>query len=312
MRAFLSYSHKDKWALERLHIHLAVLRREGKITEWFDREILAGGEVDKEISAQLEECDVFLPLVSADFLASNYCYEKEMGRAIRRHKDGAMRIVPVIVEPCDWKSSPLLPFKALPRDGKPITEWTNQNNAFLDIVEELRRLIKPKPVDTAHKDSTQINTAPSTRGRKYRQKRDFDVIDKSEFQRAAFETMRNCFQAFVAEINGIDGMKARLEGIGSQGFTCTVLNLAIERGIAHITVHAQSGGIGLGDIYYSFSENAPTNTANGGFNIVSDEYGLFLQAFTFARPDTDEKLSPQSAAEGLWIEFLQQAGISYD
>ncbi len=312
MKAFLSYSHKDEWALERLHAHLAVLRREGKITEWFDRRILAGGEVDEQISAQLEQCDLFLPLVSADFLASNYCYEREMERAIERHEAGATQIVPVIVEPCDWKSSPLKRFKALPRDGKPITEWTNQNNAFLDIVTELRRLVPDGPTETAPTASTPTNDARSPEERKYRLKRDFDEIDRSDFRRAAFETIRDYFQASIAEINGIDGIKARFEAIGSQGFTCTVVNRALERGIAHITVHTRTSEIGFGDISYSFKENAPVNTANGWFDIASDEYDLFLRANAFARSDTDEKQSPQSAAAVLWNEFLQQAGISYD
>jgi hypothetical protein len=58
VRAFISYSHKDSGALDRLHTHLAVLKREGKITEWYDREILAGGEVDKEIATQLASSDL--------------------------------------------------------------------------------------------------------------------------------------------------------------------------------------------------------------------------------------------------------------
>ena len=57
MKAFISYSHKDEAALRRLHTHLAVLRREGRIDEWFDREILAGGEIDAEIAERLEFSD---------------------------------------------------------------------------------------------------------------------------------------------------------------------------------------------------------------------------------------------------------------
>ena len=71
MKAFISYSHKDEAALRRLHTHLAVLRREGRIDEWFDREILAGGEIDAEIAERLEFSGLFLLLVSPDFLASD-------------------------------------------------------------------------------------------------------------------------------------------------------------------------------------------------------------------------------------------------
>ena len=114
MKAFISYSHKDSWALDRLHTHLSMLRRTGGIEEWYDREILAGGELDSEIVVQLEAADIFLLLVSPDFLASDYCYEKEMTRALERHDAGEAHVVPIIIEPCDWKCSPLHRLKALP------------------------------------------------------------------------------------------------------------------------------------------------------------------------------------------------------
>jgi hypothetical protein len=53
MRAFISYSHRDAKALDRLHTHLAMLRRDGLIDAWYDHEILAGDEVDQEINSQL-------------------------------------------------------------------------------------------------------------------------------------------------------------------------------------------------------------------------------------------------------------------
>ena len=80
MRAFISYSHSDKAALDRLHVHLKNLTREGRIETWYDRNILAGGELDAEIERELEASDLFLLLVSPDFIASDYCVEREMRR----------------------------------------------------------------------------------------------------------------------------------------------------------------------------------------------------------------------------------------
>jgi hypothetical protein len=84
MKAFISYSHRDETKLERLHAHLAMLRCDRGISEWFDREIKAGSTIDRQISDQLESCQLFLALVSPDFLNSGYCYDKEMMRAIER------------------------------------------------------------------------------------------------------------------------------------------------------------------------------------------------------------------------------------
>ena len=86
MNVFASYSHKDEAVIERLRTHLAMLRREGGLDEWFDREILAGGEIDAEIAERLESSGLFLLLVSPNFLASDYCVEKEMERALERHR----------------------------------------------------------------------------------------------------------------------------------------------------------------------------------------------------------------------------------
>lgn len=120
-KAFISYSHRDEKALERLHTHLAIMRREGLISAWYDREILAGDGFDQKIEKALDESEVFLALTSPDFFASNYCYEREMERALQRHAEGSLRVVPIILEPCDWKSTPLAKLKVLPKDGKPIS-----------------------------------------------------------------------------------------------------------------------------------------------------------------------------------------------
>jgi hypothetical protein len=142
--AFISYSHRDKKALERLHVHLAALRRERTISTWYDREILAGADIDDEIRLNLAQADIFLALVSPDFLASSYCYEKEMQSALERYAAGTLRVVPVILEPCDWMLTPLGKLKAIPNDGMPVSTWTNENSAYLDVVKELRRLCSPQ------------------------------------------------------------------------------------------------------------------------------------------------------------------------
>lgn len=311
MKAFISYSHHDEQALERLHTHLAMLRRERHITEWYDRDILAGDDIDKEIEEQLESSDLFLLLVSPDFLASNYCYEKEMSRALQRHEAGEARVVPIIIEPCDWTASPLRKLKALPKDGKPVAEWTNQNTAFFDVVTELRRIVTESQSEPSS-DTTKISEAPTPEGRRYRVKKDFDEIDRGDYREKAFEEIRKYFESAIGELNGVEGLRGRFSQMGPHSFTCTVINRAMDRGTAHITVHASSGNMGMGDIYFSFAENAPANTSNGGFSVKSDEYELFLESGMFTYSNDKERLSPHGAAELLWSQFVQHAGISYD
>jgi hypothetical protein len=183
-KAFISYSHRDEKALERLHTHLATLRRDGKITAWYDREILAGDDIDTEISSNLKASEIFLALVSPDFLASNYCYEQEMTKALERHAESTLRVIPIILEPCDWRLTPLGKLKALPKDGKAISIWTNENIAYLDVVTELRRISseQEQPKRSDQKENEAVPRSEKRETKRYRIKSEFpDACSRSRF-----------------------------------------------------------------------------------------------------------------------------------
>src|SRR3546814_935489 len=93
---FVSYSHKDESLREELETHLAMLKRRGVIDVWHDRRISPGTELDGAIDAALERAQAIILLVSPDFLASDYCYDREMKRAMERHEAGEARVLPVI------------------------------------------------------------------------------------------------------------------------------------------------------------------------------------------------------------------------
>jgi len=310
MKAFISYSHKDAAHLNRLHTHLATLRREGSITEWYDRVILTGGKMDLEIMGQLEGSDLFLALVSPDFLNSNYCYEKEMEKALQLHETGAIRIVPVILEPCDWQSTPLGKLKAVPKDGKPVAEWQNENTAFLDVVTELRRIVAAGKSVNNEPLATPISTATDkSAGSRYKVKKHFDEIDRQDFRQRTYKEIRDYMAASIEEMNGTEDIKARFSDITSSSFTCSVLNRALQHRTGYITVHA-GRNIG-GDISYSYSEHASANTANGGFRIEADDYELFLKGGSMMQSNDNERVTAQQAAKIICGALLEQAGISY-
>lgn len=310
-KAFISYSHRDEKALERLHTHLAIMLREGLISAWYDREILAGDELDQKIERALSESEVFLALVSPDFLASNYCYEREMEQALERHAEGSLRVVPIILEPCDWKSTPLAKLKALPKDGKPISTWTNENVAYLDVVTELRRILSDQQPITADKISGNMPSNPKREARRYRIKKEFDEIDRDEFRHKSFSIIREFFRGSVEELNQIgDAIRARFESINDLAFSCTVLNKANNRD-AHMTVRADTEHFGE-DISYSFSRRAAPNTANGFVRIEASDYELYLRLDQFNRRGSKESLSAEQAADALWREFTSQAGIDHE
>jgi hypothetical protein len=313
MRVFISYSHRDAAALERLHVHLAVLRREGHVEAWFDRNILAGDAVDDEIARELQSADIFLLLLTPDFLASNYCVEREMQRALERQRAGEARIVSIIVEPCDWASvEQLRRLKAVPVDGKPISDWANANTAYLNVIQELRRIIDihVPAVERTETVEKAIAASDPTASR-YRVRRDFDEIDRSEYRDAAFLTIKDYFHRAITEINQIEGLRGRFVDGGPKSFGSTIVNKGRTNGTAHITVHCRNGRFALGDIFYSYSENAQENTANGGFNVSSDEYEQFLVATMSMFAGRNDRLTSDQAAEYLWNELIEQAGVTH-
>ena len=139
---FYSYSHEDESLRNTLDKHLALLKRQNLISGWFDREISAGEEFEGEIAEHLNKSQIILLLVSADFIASDYCYGTEMMQALERRKRGEARVIPVILRPVDWHSAPFGKLKALPKDGKAITTWANRDEAFLDVAKGIRKIVE--------------------------------------------------------------------------------------------------------------------------------------------------------------------------
>lgn len=150
---FYSYSYKDEELLEQLMKQLAMLRHEGVVSGWHDRRISAGREWSGEIDEHLNFADVILFFISPDFLASDYCYDIEVRRALERHETGEARVVPIILRPCDWEHSPFGNLQALPNNAKPLTLWVNWDEAFFNVASGVREVSieinfqKPKGTD---------------------------------------------------------------------------------------------------------------------------------------------------------------------
>src|SRR6266568_1087976 len=142
VEVFYSYAHEDEAFRNELEKHLSLLRRQGLITAWYDRLILSGTDWAQAIDEHLERASVILLLISADFLASDYCYGIEMKRALERHQANEARVIPILLRPVDWNSAPFGYLQALPTDAKPITTWRNRDAAFTDVAAGIRRVIE--------------------------------------------------------------------------------------------------------------------------------------------------------------------------
>ncbi len=139
---FFAYSHKDEELRDVLEKHLSILKRQGVITAWHDRKIGAGREWEGQIDEHLNTARVILLLISADFLASDYCYDVEVKRAMERHEAREARVIPVVLRAVDWKGAPFRKLQALPKDARPVTSWPNRDEAFADVAKGIRAAVE--------------------------------------------------------------------------------------------------------------------------------------------------------------------------
>jgi len=139
---FYSYSHQDETLRDELEKQLSILKKLKIVRTWHDRKIYAGNEWADDINDHLNTADIILLLISADFLASEYCYEIELDRAMKRHEAREARVIPIILRDVDWRDAPFGKLQALPSNAKPITSWPNRDEAFADVARGIRATIE--------------------------------------------------------------------------------------------------------------------------------------------------------------------------
>jgi len=315
-KVFFSYSHKDEDLRDQLEVQLAMLKRLGSIEAWHDRRITAGKPFGNEISTRLEEADIILLLVSPDFLASDYCYEREMARALERHAEGTARVIPVILRPCDWHAAPFGKLLAAPRDGRPITRWPDGDEAYLDVVNAIKGAIAGMGTGSASPALIARETAPAAtpegpRSSNLRLRKIFNDADRDAFLEESFEFMARYFENSLAELSarnpGIDG---RFRRIDARHF----VGVIYRDGVAEARCRIWLGGRGsfTDGIAYAENDRGDDNSLNESLSVVETDQALFLRPIMGMRFQGDERdphLTQEGAAEFYWsmlIEPLQR------
>lgn len=160
VKVFLSYAHEDQRLWKALRKHLKILERLGVVQTWHDGQIGAGDDWAKEIFDQLNSANIILLLISSNFIASDYCYDQELRRAMERHDAGEARVIPIILSPVAWKKAPFGALQALPREGKPVTIWDNRDQAYEDIVNGIQKEIERLGVVEQKVEDSEDNLRP--------------------------------------------------------------------------------------------------------------------------------------------------------
>jgi hypothetical protein len=307
---FFSYSHVDENLRDQLEIHLSGLRRQGLIDSWHDRRITAGEEFGAAIDGHIDTADVILLLISPDFIASDYCYEREMKRALERHQRREARVIPVILRPCDWHDLPFGKLLATPTDGRPITKWTNIDEAFQDVVSAIKEALKPleqraKPSNPRVSETRKTTLSEPVRSSNLRIKKQFTDLDKDRFRHEGFEYIANFFENSLEElVRRNPGLQQSFRRIDANRFTAAAYRDGekVCRGSASLG----GGTMGSEGIEYSMTDEPRHGGMNEAILIKTDDQMIYFEALGMQSfGNSKEKLTFQGAAELFWEIFIR-------
>ena len=138
---FYCYASEDRELRNELDKQLKPLIRQYRLNIREESEISPGVEWEREIQEMIDTAHLTLLLVSPDFMTSAYIYDREMPRAIERHKAGSAYVIPVLLRPVDWQEAPFSHLPVLPKGARPVTLWPNRDEAFLDVAKGIRKVI---------------------------------------------------------------------------------------------------------------------------------------------------------------------------
>ena len=172
IKVFISYAREDESFKDELNKWLKPLERDNVIKIWDDRQIIPGQNWNDTIKDALQWSEVMLFLISSSFIYSDYIHHTEIKNAVERHKNKEVLIIPIIIRPADFSSLEMSKFQALPRDGKPISTWSDRDSAWLDVTKQLRNLFesinsgqiklkKPDSNSTSSSPTPQNNISPN-------------------------------------------------------------------------------------------------------------------------------------------------------
>ena len=136
LKTFIVYSHQDIEAKEKLILLLSVMTSEGLINIWSDNQIHPGDKWQEVVFDNIADSDILLYLVSTSSLTSKSCY-MELVRSLNTSK----KVIPIILEHCDWPNHQLSDFQVLPDKGIPIRAWQPESSGWQNVIDGIRRTI---------------------------------------------------------------------------------------------------------------------------------------------------------------------------
>lgn len=160
MRVFVSYSSDDEDMKNALLKHLAPAGRARVLASWDESKVMVGDEKLRVVEAELRRADVAVVLLSAAYFGQGGPADRDLVRIEERRALGELRIVPIVVSPCDWQADARVKdLQVLPRDGQPLRSRRDREEA---LVEACREIVALATVSERAPPGTRPSSVPDT------------------------------------------------------------------------------------------------------------------------------------------------------
>jgi hypothetical protein len=125
--------------------HVAVLGRQAVNTTLYEARAIGDQDWDPVVQQQLEQADIILVLLSADFIVWYFDHGSNLTSAMERHAVGQRIVIPILLRCCDYSSTPFAAFEVLPTDTNQrtiaVVNWANLDEAFARLISAIQRVI---------------------------------------------------------------------------------------------------------------------------------------------------------------------------
>jgi hypothetical protein len=158
---FVIYALADKDIMLHLLRHLDPLNEAFDLSIWHDDPIIPGQPLKTYIESRIHHTDIFLLLVSDDFMNSQFIKQIEFKAVIDRHKENKSVVIPIIIGNCQWDIDlklidyefNLSELQVLPEEGKPIGDSDSPDTVYNKVAVGIRTIITPFVDDLNQEES---------------------------------------------------------------------------------------------------------------------------------------------------------------
>lgn len=137
------YTEIDQPYATELEKQLALLQHEQQITTWTLQDLQLAQEQEQQILQQIQNAQIILLFISADFIASDQIYQQQLQIALQKHREGKAIVFPILTRPTFYDGAAFAKLPTiLPRNKKFITQHANPDEAYQHIVQEIDKMLQ--------------------------------------------------------------------------------------------------------------------------------------------------------------------------